>query len=134
MKTAQRHSLVTVAGLPGYWARKTGGNVTADVTRSYDGGSETAEILSGIAEPANVTVGRDYDPTRDEAILRTLRPVVGRWRSTITDQPTDTDLVPYGPPTVWPGAVLAELHEPETDARSGAARTIELVFAVGRAR
>lgn len=130
MKTSQRHSLIVVAGLTGYWARKTGGNVTGEVTKSYDGGSDVPELLPGFANHENVTVGRDYDPYRDGPIVRRLRPVVMRWRTTVSEQDTDVDLVPVGQPTVWPRALLLELHPPETDAASNTPKRLELVFAV----
>lgn len=134
MKTAQRFALVTVAGLPGTFARKTGGNITAEVTKSYDGGSEVPELLTGPPNHENVTVGRDYDPTIDEPMLRQLRPVAGRWITTVVEQPTDTDMVPFGPPITRPGAKLVEIHEPETDAGSATAKRLELVFAIATVR
>ena len=38
-KAAQRQFLVKVGKIPGYFATKSGGNVSADVNKVYDGGS-----------------------------------------------------------------------------------------------
>lgn len=132
-KTAQRHFLVSIAGLPGYYQRWGGGSTGADTSKSYDGGSEVADVMGGPASPDDVTISRDYDPARDEPILRALRPVVSRWRTTLTKQPTDADFVPIGPPTVYPNALLTKINEPEADSASNAFANYGLVFTVGGA-
>lgn len=129
-KMAQRQALVTIEGIPGLWATKSGGNVSADTTPVWDGGAQTPEMLAGPAAAENITVGRPFDDARDLPELARLRRVVGRFRGTITVQPTTADLFPIGPPSVYPDALLVTLTEPEFDASSGDAQTIELEFAV----
>lgn len=130
MKMAQRQALVTIEGIPGRWATKSGGNVSADTTPVWDGGEDHPEILASPASAENVTVSRPFDDLRDLPEIARLRRLVGRFRTTITVQPTNGDLFPIGPPTVYPEALLVTLTEPEYDAASGDAQTIQLEFAV----
>lgn len=129
-KTAQRHGLVSIAGIPGYFQRKTGGHVGGDTSESYDGGSEIPDLIGGPPHADDVTVSRDYAPLRDEPILRALRPLVLKWRTTLSDQPTDTDYVPVGEPVVYAGALLKRITEREVDSASNTPARFELVFAV----
>lgn len=128
MKAAQRQFLVKVTGIDGYFSSKSGGDVEGDVTTVYDGGSLKPEKLGGPAAPGQVTVGRPYDPERDAPVLRRLRGIVNRWRTTVSVQPTDGDLTPIGPPTVYANALLVRVSDPEHDAESGDAARLELVF------
>lgn len=129
-KAAQRQFLVTVAGVRGFFATKSGGDVSSDVSTVYDGGSLTPEKLASPATADDVTVGRPYDPARDASELARLRPLVGRWRTTVSVQPTDADLIAVGRPVVYANALLVGLTDPEADAASGDAATFELTFAV----
>jgi hypothetical protein len=131
MKSSQRQFLVKVGGLDGYFASKSGGNISADTNKVYDGGSETPEVMAGPAEAENITVGRPYDLQRDEPMLRDLRKRVGKWTTTVSVTPTTRELVASGTPQVYSEALLVGLTEPETDASSGDAATLELEFAVG---
>lgn len=131
-KTAQRHQLVSIAGIPGYFQRFGGGHVGGDTSESFDGGSDTPDLIPGPVSTEDVTISRDYDPYRDEPILRQLRPVVMRWRTTVTKQPTDYDYVPVGEPVVYAGALLKRVREVEVDSGSNTASRFELIFAVSR--
>jgi hypothetical protein len=130
MKMAARQSLVTIEGIPGRWATKTGGNINADTTPVWDGGEIDPEILAGPASAENVTVSRPFDDQRDLPEIARLRRLVGKYRATITVQHTDADLFPIGEPTVYSDALLVTLNEPEYDAASGDPKRIELVWAV----
>lgn len=127
---SQMQSLVKIEGIPGYWATKSGGETSAEVTDVPDGGRKTPEKVGGVATTDNITLTRPYRPTRDIAVLKRLRPQVGAMRATVTDQPTDADLVPQGPPTVYSGALLVRMADPEYDAGSSDAKMMELEFAV----
>lgn len=130
-KAAQRQFLVAVSGIAGYFATKTGGEVSADATRVYDGGQPQPDLLSAPAQADNVTVGRPYDPLRDQPVITTLKQRVGRSRHTVSVIPTDEDLIAIGPPTIYANALLVRVGEPEADAASGDAATYELEFAIG---
>lgn len=130
MKSAQRQFLVSVATVGDYYASKSGGAVSADVSDVYDGGRLTPEKLASPATIEDITVSRPYDQQRDAPVIARLQRLVGRWRTTIVVQPTDADLVPIGSPTTYSNALLTGLTPPEHDASSGDAATYELTFAV----
>jgi len=127
---AARQQLVEVAGWPGYFATKTGGEVTAEVGKEWDGGSLKPENLAGPAETGNVTCGRPYRPSVHGPIRKAWAKQVGRLRTTVSVWDTDPDLGPIGQPTVYANALLVRLTPPEADASSSAAGRIELEFAV----
>lgn len=129
-KAAQRQFLVSVAGVRGFFATKSGGDTSSDVSTVYDGGSLTPEKLASPATTDDVSVSRPYDPARDAGELRRLRAQVGRWRTTVSVQPTDADLIALGRPTVYANALLIGVTDPEADAASGDAATFELTFAI----
>lgn len=128
--SAQRQFLVTVSGIDGKFMSKSGGGVTSDSTKIYDGGAVTPSIITSPSEVENLTVSRAYDQGRDEAILASLRPQVGRYSTSITVQPADADLVALGNPSVYSGAVLVGITEPDYDSGSGDVTMYELEFAV----
>lgn len=129
MKAAQRQARVSVRGISGLFARKTGGSTASDVTNVWDGGSLRPEKLASPALVEDVTISRPFDPTRDNEILADLRRKVGRWRTTVTIEYTDTDLVKLGDPEVYPQALLVRVNDPDVDASSGEPMMLELVFA-----
>jgi hypothetical protein len=131
-KMAQRQALVTIEGLEGLWATKTGGNVSADTTPVWDGGTDHPDVLASPASAENVTVSRPVDDVRDLALIKTLRHQVGKLRATITEQPTNGDLFPIGEPDVYPAALLVTLNVPEYDASSGDPKVIELEWAISQ--
>lgn len=132
-KSSARQYLVKVAGIEGYFMTKSGGNISSDVSKVYDGGSLTPDLLTGPAEADNITVSRAYDPLRDAKLLAKLRKDVGRFTATVSVTPTDRNLAPLSkvPATVYSKATLIGLTEPDMDASSGDASTYELEFAVG---
>lgn len=126
-------SLVSVAGLPGWWGTKTGGDTSSDTTDAWDGGANHPEKLAGRPSTANLVLSRPFKNERDRPIRARLLPVVGRWRTTVSDQGTDVDLIPVGKPDVYPNALLVRVSAPDVDASSGDPKVIELEFAVSRA-
>lgn len=133
MHTSQRQFLVSVDGIPGYFATQEGGETTAEVTESYDGGAKQPQLLSDPAKTSNLVCGRPYDAEAHSAIIASLRKQVGRKRVTVTKQPTDPDFTPIGKPTTYPNSLLVRQAEPEVDASSGEAGRWELEFATAGA-
>lgn len=128
-KSAQRQFLVKVAGIDGYFATKTGGEVEGEVSTVYDGGSLKPDKLGAPAVPGEVIVSRPYDAERDAPLAKELRGKVNRWYTTVTVQPTDADLVALSvPPTVYVNALLRRVSDPDADASSGDAAVLELAF------
>jgi hypothetical protein len=131
MKAAQRQFLVKVSGIDGYFMTKSGGNVSADTNKVYDGGSLIPEVMSSPAEVDNITVGRAYDAGRDEAMLHDMRKRVGRFRTTISVTPTDEDLRVNGKAVVYSDALLVGVTEMDYDSAGGDPASFEFEFAVG---
>lgn len=133
-KSAQRQFLVKVSGIDGYFMTKSGGNISADSTKVYDGGVTKPDILSATPEVENISVSRAFDQFRDGPVLAKMRGRVGRFVTTVSVTPTDRDLVAIGSPVVYSDALLVGLNEPEADASSGDAATFEMEFAVSSVR
>lgn len=132
MKAAQRQFLVTVDGIAGTFAGRSGGEVTADATKVWDGGETKPEVIAAPAEVGDLTLTRPYDPLRDQEILTRLVALVGQWRTTVSSQPLEANMVASRvEPRVYPNALLIGVREPESDASSGDAADYELTFAVG---
>lgn len=129
-KSAQRQFLVKVHGIPGYFMTKSGGQISADTNKVYDGGELRPEVMAGPAEAANVTVTRGYDYERDHEIIKTLKRQVGEVEMDITITPTRRDMSAYTDGTNYPAALLVGLTEPDVDASSGDPGIFELEFAI----
>lgn len=136
-KAANRQFLTKIDGISGgwdYWATKSGGEVTADSNKVWDGGSLIPDVLASPAEVGDLTIARPYDPDRDQPILNQLIQMVGQWRTTVSITPTTGDLRAAGvKPRVFSNCLLTGVREPEPDASSGDAADYELTFAVGSA-
>lgn len=132
MKAAQRQFIWTVDGITAPFAQKSGGEVTSDATKVWDGGATQPDVIAAPAQVGDVTLTRPYDPQRDQDVLNTLVKLVGQWYTTISGQPTETDMrTARVKPRVYPNALLTGVREPESDASSGDAADFELTFAVG---
>lgn len=129
-KSSARQFLIKVEGVDGLWSTKSGGNVGADNTKVYDGGSLKPDIITNPPTAEDVTVTRPYDPQRDDEMVRALLQLVGSWSTTVSVTPTDADLVAVAPPRVYSNAVLTGVQEPEVDSSSGDAAMIGLTFAI----
>lgn len=129
---SQANFLVKIHGITvGYFPRCAGGHVKTQRSRSYDGGDRIGTVLAGNRTLEDLVTGRDYDPARDEPVLRQLRPVAGRYRTTVSVQAVDANLAPIEAPRVYPNALLGDINEPEADAANGqTASRFELVWAV----
>lgn len=133
-KSAQRMFLARVVGIGGYFMTKSGGEISASVTKAYDGGSDRPDIITGPREIDNITVSRVFDPDRDGPLLRTLRKRVGVWATKIAVSPTDRNYSTQDKPVVYDPVVLIRIKEPDVDAASSDAATFELEFAVSDVR
>lgn len=129
MTTTQRHFLIKVSGVDGFFASKTGGETTAETSEDFDGGSLDPEILGGPPRTSPITIRRGFKPERDAHMLRLFRPLVGALKKTITIQPTDEQLVAVGSPFVYEG-LLTGLEDPEIDANSNERARVGLTFSV----
>lgn len=131
MQAAQRQALIKVDGIDGYFAQKTGGEVTSETNKVYNGGQKKPEIVASPPDTDDVVCTRPYDPDLHQELVERLKKRVGDWRTTISITPTASDLTALRvPPTVHPLALLKGVRAPEWDAGSGDAADFELTFAV----
>lgn len=129
-KVSARQWIVRVSGIDGNFSNKSGGAVSSETNKVYDGGKLIPDVLSGPAEVDNLTVSRPYDSVRDYKLLKQLRAKVGTFTATISVTPTDRALKTNAKPIVYSGCLLIGITEPDADAASGDASTFELEFAV----
>lgn len=127
-KASQRHSLVTVQGIDIVWRSMSGGGVSSDYSRDYDGGSDTPDFIPGIPEPEDIEVTTTVAPKRDLEWMRQVKALVGRGRFTITRQWTDANWDVIGDPETYPNCLLIGYSNPEVGQNSDAAE-FTLTFA-----
>lgn len=135
-KIAQRQFLTKVAGLEGFWATFSGGEVSVEHTRQFDGGALTPDLLTGNPSISDITVSRGFDVTRDGPIRSTLARSLAQGRAfktTITRTPTDEDYTPTGVPEVYE-VQLKSVTPSDADANSADAARIQLVFSTRSVR
>lgn len=131
-KASARQWLVTIAGIEGTWAQLSGGETTGEGTRVRDGGSTKADVLGGPAETDDLTIGRPFDPDRDQDLLTSLLPLVCQWSTTVTKAALYGDMTrAKAKPRVFSNCLLTGVSEPEVDADSGDPGRLELTFMVG---
>lgn len=119
---------VAVDGKPlGVWDTRSGGDVDSDIARRVTG--EGPKVYHGRPNPAEVTVGRDYERERDHEVARTLETRVGRAPMTVSEQPLDEDGNAWGKPKVWTGK-LKSVNTGEYDSDGTDPRMIELTMVV----
>jgi hypothetical protein len=128
---SQRMFLVKVSGIEDYFADKSGGDVTSEAVKVYNGGTLVPDVLAGPSEVDNIVVTRPFNRVRDNAKIKQLRSQVGRWRTTVSVTPTDEDLIADADPTVYSDALLIGFTEMEVSASSGDVSTYALSFSVG---
>lgn len=127
-KASQRHSLVVVQGIPILWRSMSGGGVSGDYSRDYDGGSDTADFIPGYAEAEDIEVTTTVAPRRDLEWIRKVKAQVMKGRFTITRQWTDANWDPVGEPETYPNCLLTGYSNPEVSASSDPAE-LTLTFA-----
>lgn len=130
-KSAQRHFLVAISNIAGTWSRKSGGEITAETTKVWDGGRRRPDVIAAPSIAGNITVGRPWDPARDAELARRLKQQVGSRYSTISITPTDVNMVALRNAEVYPDALLIRVTTPDVDASSGDAAELELEFEPG---
>ena len=114
----------------GYFAQVSGGEITANVEKVYDGGARFPEALCAPAEIGDITVTRHYDPDRDGVSLKSIRQQVGQIYYNVTIYDLNCDLKVYGTERVYPLGLLVGVTEPEGDSSSGAPATFSLTFSI----
>jgi hypothetical protein len=104
-----------------------GGQVSATSTKHRPGGSSRPRSFGGPSDTDNVTVGRFWDLTRDDALVKQLMKVAGWAAASIERHPTDAQMTPSGAPTIWTGTLL-RVKPPDHDSNSSSVAMWELEF------
>lgn len=113
----------------GAFATKSGGESTAENTKIRPAAMAAEIALGGLSTIGDLTIGRHYQPFRDDPLLARLRAKIGSARVTVTVVSLDgngkafkTDGNPY-----WVG-VLIGVSEPDADANSNDGAMFELTI------
>lgn len=114
-----------------YFAQVSGGEITANVEKVYDGGSLTPDVLCAPSEIGDITVTRHYDVDRDATALKSLRQLVGQVYYDVSVFTLNCDLENPNADRVYHKALLVGISEPDGDSASGSPATFSLTFAIG---
>lgn len=114
----------------GYFAQVSGGEITANVEKVYDGGALTPDVLCAPSEIGDITVTRHFND-EDANFLRLARQKVGQVYYDVSVYMLDCDLQNQVADRVYTKALLVGISEPDGDSASGAPATFSLTFAVG---
>ena len=127
------------------FAQISGGEITANVEKIYEGGKLRPTIICAPSEVGDITLTAHYDADTllettsnvttavgIEAKINVLRPLVGRAIYDISVQSYDCDLNAPVANTgrLYKGALLVGITEPDGDSSSGAPATFAMTFAV----
>ncbi len=113
-----------------YFAQVSGGEITANVEKVYDGGALTPDVLCAPAEIGDITVTRHFNDS-DAGSLRVARQRVGQVYYDVSVYTLDCDLASAVADRVYSKALLVGISEPDGDSASGAPATFSLTFSVG---
>lgn len=135
MTTAQNMLItVVVDGRPlGVFDTFTGGEPSAEVTKSRPGGMVQEKSHAALPTFGDVTVGRELDHQRDLELYRSLINRTGRAPVSVSKQLLDDGAAPVGRPLTYTGR-LSAMTDPESDSASNDLSTWSLTFVcTGRA-
>lgn len=113
----------------GRFDKRSGGTVSASDTKHRPGGSADELSFGGPRTTENVTVQRNYDADRDDAIVKRLRGLVGQATVVVSQQPLDGTLTAKGEPTVWRGTLI-KVTAPDADSTASGTSMFELEVSV----
>jgi hypothetical protein len=104
----------------------SGGETTATDTKHRPGGAPFEVSYGGAASRGNVTVARVFNAVKgDTTLLKRLDAVAGRARASVSRQPLDGDLIPFGEPVVT-GGTLIRVTGPAADSNASGTAMLEL--------
>jgi hypothetical protein len=127
---SEGHWLINVAGIPGTFQTKTGGEVGVEHTKDFDGGSLSPNVFQGKPAVSDLTVGRGYRSPRDGTIAKALRARLAsgsRFSAIVTCQALSEQMVPIGEADIY-DCVLQKVSPQEANANSAQPSRLELVF------
>lgn len=110
--------------VPEAFAKMTGGESSAEVSKSWNGGARTPNLTAGRPVISNIVLERPFSAQRDRPVQRALAKLVGTARYTATKQDLDAYDMAVGSPTVFTNCVLVRVSEPDYDETSSAGSTL----------
>src|SRR4051794_25945064 len=129
-KSSQSGFLITVAGGPGTFARKSGGNPTGTVTKDRDGGAIKPDVMPGAADYSDIPVSRTWRSSRDSAIAKKLLQQVLQFQTTVRSQDlTPAKVVIPGTAITYTGLLMG-VGVPDADANGNGPAEFSLTFSV----
>jgi hypothetical protein len=132
MSTAGQHKITaTLDGVSiGEFEKRSGGDVSAEPTKSRPGGMAAEKIYPAQRTAGDVVVERTYERDRDDALVKLCEKRTGRGLVTVSDQLLDDDGAPWGTPKTWAG-VLNHVEPSDADSNSTDRSTFVLTATVG---
>lgn len=128
--TSQRAFSVSVSGIDGEFSTFSGGEKTKSTSKAWNGGAQVPDIVASPPEVGNITVGRPYNPRRDQPVIEQMRRRIGRndERFTVRKQPLDGNDTPVGKAETYTGCVLVGVTAPDYDRGSSTPAQMQLQF------
>jgi hypothetical protein len=129
---SEGHWLIEVAGVPGSFQTKSGGDVEVEHTKDFDGGSLKPKAFQGKPVISDLTIGRAFQVPRDSDVKKALQARLNngqRFNTTVTARPVNEEMGAIGEPQVYE-AVLKRVSGQEANANSSQPSRLELVFTV----
>lgn len=115
----------------GEFEKRSGGDVSAEVTKRRPGGMKAEKFYPGQATAADVVVERVYEAERDFDWVKLAEARCGRGVLAVTEQLNDDNGVPIaGKLKTWKG-ILNHVEPSEADANQTDPRTFALTAPVG---
>lgn len=128
MREDQFAVTITIDGEPlGIFDKFDGGETSAEETKYKPGGMQPQKSLGGSSTTDNITVSRLVDNVdrEDSALVKRLRPRVGKAECVASQQPLDIDGNPFGKPDVFTGK-LQRVAGPGHDSEGSGPSLFEL--------
>lgn len=133
-KSSQSDFVAFVAGVPGPFARCTGGWPTGSVTKDRDGGATKPDVSRNFVDYADLTVTRGYRSARDSAQAKKLLQQVLQLETTITRYDLDkTKKIIPGTGVTFSG-LLTGVTGPDMDANGTAIGELGMTFSISDAQ
>lgn len=118
---------LSVAGrdCPFKFQKRTGGKIGSNSSKTIPGGQEPAVSHGGSQELEDLTLEAEMIPSRDDAYIQFLKPIVGKARAAAAEHLLDTNGQVLETLNRW-GGTLTELDTGNYDATSSDPRMISL--------
>jgi hypothetical protein len=123
----ERNHLITLTAdgdpVKDAWQKFEGGNKTTESSKIHPGGMADAVALPGLPDTEDITLTREYDPVRDQAIRRRLDRLANDGAAgVVAVQDLDYKKNAIGTPDIFSG-VIKGVGYPQRDSESTTGQT-----------